>query len=97
MSAPAQSGLSGRPILSLSLALNYALGGYKVFGYHVFNLAVHILAALALYSIVRRTLLCERLKKRFGNYAAVLAWIIAAIWLVHPVQTESVTYIIQRA
>ena len=97
MSAPAQSGLSGRPILSLSLALNYALGGYKVFGYHVFNLAVHILSALALYGIVRRTLLCERFKKRFGNYAAFLAWIIAAIWLVHPVQTESVTYIIQRA
>jgi Tfp pilus assembly protein PilF len=97
MSAPAQSGLSGRPILSLSLALNYALGGYKVFGYHVFNLAVHILAALTLYGIVRRTLLCERFKKRFGNYAAFLAWIIAAIWLVHPIQTESVTYIIQRA
>jgi len=97
MSAPERSGLSGRPILSLSLALNYALSGYKVWGYHAVNLAIHILAALTLYGIVRRTLLCERLRERFGDYAAVLAWAAAAIWLTHPVQTESVTYIIQRA
>jgi len=97
MSAPQRSGLSGRPILSLSLALNYSLCGYKVFGYHAVNLAIHILAGLILYGIVRRTLLCERLRGRFGDYAAVLAWAAAAIWLAHPVQTESVTYIIQRA
>ena len=96
MSAPERSGLSGRPILSLSLALNYAVSGYSVWSYHLFNLAVHILAGLTLYGIIRRALLSERLRERFSKYTAVLAWIIAAIWLVHPLQTESVTYIVQR-
>ena len=97
MSAPAHSGLAGRPILSLSFALNYAVGGYSVWGYHLVNLIIHILGALTLYGIVRRTLAGERLKKKFGRVSASLAWITAAIWLVHPIQTESVTYIVQRA
>jgi len=97
MSAPPQSGLSGRPILSLSLALNYALSGYSVWSYHLFNLLVHLLAGLTLYGIVRRTLLCERLCEKFGDDSRVLACVVAAVWLVHPLQTESVTYIVQRA
>jgi tetratricopeptide (TPR) repeat protein len=97
MSATSLSGLGGRPILSLSFALNYAFGEYRVWGYHLVNLTIHILAALALYGIVRRTLLSDRLNEKFGRYSASLAFIAAAIWLVHPIQTESVTYIVQRA
>jgi len=97
MSSPAISGLGGRPVLSLSFALNYAFGKYDVWDYHLVNLTIHILAALALYGIVRRTFLGERLNEKFGRYSAYLACITAAIWLVHPIQTESVTYIIQRA
>jgi len=89
--------LGGRPILSLSFALNYAFGKYNVWGYHLVNLAIHILAALALYGIVRRTLLTGRLKEKFAPHSTAIAWITAAIWLVHPIQTESVTYIVQRA
>jgi len=96
MLAPPQSTVAGRPVASLSLALNYAISGYEVWSYHLFNLLVHILAGLALFGIIRRTLLCERLRERFGKHSAVLAWAVAAIWLVHPIQTESVTYIVQR-
>jgi tetratricopeptide (TPR) repeat protein len=96
-STPHVSGLGSRPVLSLSFALNYAFGEYRVWGYHFVNLTIHILAALALYGIVRRTLRSERLKEKFGPHSASLAWIAAAIWLVHPIQTESVTYIVQRA
>ena len=96
MSAPAQSTGAARPIANLSLAVNYAVGGYSVRGYHFFNLTVHILAGLALYGIIRRTLLSDSLREKFGNYSTTLAWAAATIWLVHPVQTESVTYIIQR-
>jgi tetratricopeptide (TPR) repeat protein len=96
MSAPPQATVAGRPIASLSLALNYAISGYSVWSYHLFNLLVHILAGLTLYGIIRRTLLCERLKGRFGKYAAVVAWVAAAMWVAHPLQTESVTYIVQR-
>ena len=52
--------VGGRPVVSLTLAVNYALGGTSVWGYHFVNLAVHILAACTLLSIVRRTLLLPR-------------------------------------
>jgi len=96
MSSPPQYTVAGRPVASLSLALNYAISGYEVWSYHLFNLLVHILAGLTLYGIIRRTLLCERLRERFGKHSAVLAWAATAIWVVHPLQTESVTYIVQR-
>ena len=89
--------VEGRPLINLSLAINYALGGTNVWGYHAFNLAVHILAGLTLLGIARRTLLGPGLRERFGAAANGLALAVALIWTVHPLQTESVTYIAQRA
>ncbi|HEV2970524.1 MAG TPA: tetratricopeptide repeat protein [Pirellulales bacterium] len=89
--------VGGRPIVSLSLALNYALGGVNVWGYHAVNLAIHLAAALVLFGIVRRTLILPRLKDQFGAVATPLAAAVALIWVVHPLQTEAVTYVIQRA
>ena len=48
-----------RPLIGVSILLNYRLGGFNVGGYHVVNLAIHILAALTLFGIIRRTLLLE--------------------------------------
>ena len=87
----------GRPVPNLSLAVNYAIGGLNVEGYHVVNLAIHILAALALFGLVRRTLLLPALVERFGSASTGLALAVALVWALHPLQTESVTYIIQRA
>jgi protein O-mannosyl-transferase len=92
--------VEGRPILNLSLALNYAISGMHVWSYHLFNLLIHILAGLTLFGIVRRTL-----AKRIGANMPQLiqanalhpSLAIALIWTVHPLQTESVTYIVQRA
>ncbi|HXA14727.1 MAG TPA: tetratricopeptide repeat protein [Opitutaceae bacterium] len=86
----------GRPLLNLSLAINYALGGTNVWGYHALNLAVHIIAGLALFGIVRRTLRQPAMRGRFPASAG-LAFAVAAIWMLHPLQTEAVTYVIQRA
>ena len=49
-----------------------------------------------LFGIVRRTLQGPRLRERFGTQANGLAAAVAIVWAVHPMQTESVTYIIQR-
>ena len=87
---------SSRPVVHLSLAVNYALGGINPWGYHLFNVVVHILAGLTLYGVVRRTFLSEPLRPTFGGAASSLAGAITLIWLVHPLQTESVTYTIQR-
>jgi tetratricopeptide (TPR) repeat protein len=85
-----------RAIGLASFALNYAWGGLDVRGYHAVNVAIHVSAALALFGIVRRTLLSPLMRDRFGADATGLALVVAAIWLVHPLQTESVTYLVQR-
>lgn len=89
--------VSGRPILNLSFALNYAAGGLAVWGYHAVNLILHILAAFTLFGFLRRTLNVPKLRERFGNDSWYIALSIAGLWTLHPVQTESVTYIVQRA
>jgi tetratricopeptide (TPR) repeat protein len=94
---PPDGTTGGRPILNLTFALNYALGGLDVWGYHGLNLLIHTLAGLALFGIVRRTLLRPPLSQRFGGAALPLALAVAVIWVVHPLQTESVTYVVQRA
>ena len=96
LSPPSTSFVGGRPVVNFSLAVNDALGGTVVWGYHAVNLAVHILAGLALYGIVRRTLLCPVLRERFGACAMQLALAVAVLWTVHPLQTEAVTYISER-
>ena len=96
MSAPPGSPVAGRPVVCLTLALNYAWGGLNVWGYHAFNLTIHLVSALVLFGILRRTFQGEKLRDRFGAVAVWLAGAIALIWEVHPLQTESVTYIVQR-
>jgi len=89
--------VSGRPILNLSFALNYLWGGLAVRGYHVVNILIHTLAGLTLFGLVRRTLRQPALRGRFGAATLPLACGIAAIWTLHPLQTEAVTYTVQRA
>jgi len=89
--------VGGRPLLNISLAINYALGGLNVGGYHATNLAIHIAVALLLLGILRRTFLTPALRDRFGSAALPLALAGTLLWTVHPLQTESVTYIVQRA
>ena len=89
--------VGGRPVVNLTLALNYAGGGTNVAGYHVVNLAIHAGAGLLLLGLVRRLLLRPPLRDRFAGAALPLAGAIAALWALHPLQTESVTYVVQRA
>jgi tetratricopeptide (TPR) repeat protein len=83
---------SGRPLLNLSLAANYAVGGVSVWGYHALNIAIHWVAGLALFGIVRRTLM-----RSAHPAASEIAFFSALLWTLHPLQTESVTYVVQRA
>jgi tetratricopeptide (TPR) repeat protein len=97
LSPPLDSGTGGRPLINLIDALNYAAGGTSVTGYHVVNLAIHVLAALTLFALVRRTLLLPAMADRFGPAATALALAVSAVWAWHPVLTESVTYLAQRS
>ncbi len=87
---------AGRPLVNLSFALNYAMGGLGVFGYHLVNIAVHLLSALVVFGIVRRTLELPALKGRFAGWSANLGLAAALLWMLHPLNTEAVNYLTQR-
>jgi len=93
--------VSGRPVLNLTLAMNYWVSGGKVWSYHAVNLLIHVLAGLTLFGIVRRTLARTAAQPvdstRCGYDTAWPALAVALLWTVHPLQTESVTYIVERA
>jgi tetratricopeptide (TPR) repeat protein len=90
--APPDSGMAGRPVVNLTFAINYALGGLDVRGYHAVNLAIHLLAGLVLLGIVRRT--AERCQPATDN--TWLAGAVALLWVLHPLQTETVDFISER-
>jgi hypothetical protein len=86
----------------MSFALNYYLGEYDVRGYHLFNILIHLISAVLVYWLAidlfgrqcrRQGLPPSSNEERPVVAAALLA---AAIFLVHPIQAQSVTYIVQR-
>ena len=87
--------VTARPVLNLSFAANYAAAGANVSGYHVVNLVIHITSARLLFGILRRTIDARR--DAIRESATPIAFTVALLWVVHPLQTESVTYIVQRA
>src|SRR5688500_477519 len=96
LSPPEYSGVGGRPVANLSFVLNYALTGESVPGFHAINLAIHFLAGLTLFGIVRRTLRLPQWRERFHRSAGAVALAVAGLWMLQPVQTQSVTYVSQR-
>ncbi len=78
---------------NLTFALNYYADGYHRWGYHLVNVALHWLAALAAFYSLRLILRRSPLPAARRDWAALA---IAAIWAVHPLQTQAVTYIVQR-
>jgi hypothetical protein len=81
----------------LTFAVNYHYSGLDVTGYHIFNLAVHLSAALLLYFLVCLTFRTPHLAgSRIAPQAGTVALLASLLFTVHPVQTQAVTYIVQR-
>jgi Flp pilus assembly protein TadD len=96
---PPRSGTGGRPLSNLTFALNYAWTGTNLSSYHVVNLAIHILAGVTLFGIVRRTVRLIAGDARaddVSNLPSRLALAAAGLWVAHPVATIAVTYVSQR-
>jgi tetratricopeptide (TPR) repeat protein len=96
LSPPRDTPLAGRPVTNLTFAINYAISGLDARGFHLTNLLIHLLASLTLFGIVRRTLRLPSLAPTFGRQSTNLAWFIALVWMLHPVQTEIIDYVTQR-
>lgn len=77
----------------LTFAINYAIGGLNVAGYHIVNLAIHITNGILIYFLIFLTLARNGSLKPKAKKLAIYA---AFLFAVHPIQTQSVTYIVQR-
>ena len=88
----------------LSLALNYRYNGLEVFGYHLVNLAIHLAASFlvfALAALVLKTPFFRPDPTREGEGGVPPAWgllplVAALLFVAHPIQTQAVTYVVQR-
>lgn len=93
--------LRSREIVNLTFVVNYVLGGTEVFGYHLVNVLIHILNGVVVYflsllifrGIVRRSNKDEAYDDKWIFLAALFT---ALLFVVHPIQTQAVTYTIQR-
>ena len=87
-----------RFVTFLSLALNYHFYQTNVFGYHLYNLAIHLIASLLLWWLVRLTLSTPALKDEpIASHTCLLSLFAGLIFVSHPIQTQAVTFIWQRA
>jgi Tfp pilus assembly protein PilF len=93
--AATESPLSGRPLANISFALNYYWGGLNVFGYHLVNSIIHIITGLTLFLFFRLTFETPALRTKYHS-GHLIAFLAAVLWLAHPIQTQSVTYVVQR-
>lgn len=97
LGAPDETPAYGRPVVALSLALTYAVCGDRPWGYHLFSLAVHLVNGLLVFDLLRLTILSRAARQPMQPArAAVTAFVMALLWLIHPLQTEAVTYASQR-
>lgn len=107
---PPATPVTGRPLVNLSLAVNYAIGGLEPRGYHLFSLAVHVLVALTLFGVLRRTFArpptsddasgepdALRVWREEPGAADRAALFCTLVWAVHPINSEVVDYVSQRS
>ena len=103
------SATSGRPVATATLAVNAALntaldvdqrpdpgGPRKAVGYRLFNLLIHLLTGALLFALLRRAARERTIPDDWRDLADPIAAIVAALWILHPIQSEVVNYIVQR-
>jgi protein O-mannosyl-transferase len=108
--APEQFPTAGRPLVRETLAANYALnralgvdqrrdpdGPKKAIGYRLFNLLVHLLTGAMLFGVLRRAMRERTIPHDWRAAADPLAAVVCALWLLHPIQSEVINYIVQRS
>lgn len=88
--------MKGRPLLAATNLALHRLGRSNPLGHHILNVFIHLAAGLTLYGVARRSLLRPRFRGRFTGRAPYLAFAVALLWMLHPLQVQCVTYIIQR-
>jgi tetratricopeptide (TPR) repeat protein len=85
-----------RPVACLTFGLNWFAGGDRVWGYHLVNVGIHIAAACFLYQTLFLLLSFGRSRLENESDRYFVALLGAVLWAVNPIQTQAVTYVVQR-
>ena len=85
-----------RPAVMFSFAMNWYFGQSDVIGYHVVNIGIHVAAAFFLFLSIYHLLSTPNVRERYRNSRYAIALLSAVLWGIHPIQTQAVTYIVQR-
>lgn len=86
-----------RPVVDFSFAVNFAAHELWIPGYHAVNLLIHLSCALVLYGLACRTLMTQAVSVGKRKTAESIAMLASLLWVVHPLGTQAVTYVVQRA
>ncbi len=86
-----------RPLAFTSIAVNWYFGADNPFGYHLFNISIHLFSALLLYLVFTHLFQTPRLSAAYTKEQAGFISLLAVfLWALNPVQTQATTYVIQR-
>jgi tetratricopeptide (TPR) repeat protein len=85
-----------RPVSFLTFSINWYFGKDKVFGYHIVNILIHFLTTTFLFIAILNLLGTPNLREKFDRSRYFIAFLSAGLWAIHPIQTQAVTYIVQR-
>jgi len=107
--SPAGSPVAGRPVASATLTANYEInnalgidqrpdpdGPHKTAGYRLLNVLFHLCSGALLLGILRRAMREQGVPAAWRSTADPIAGAVCALWLLHPIQTESINYVVQR-
>lgn len=100
----------GRPMVMATLAANYQVnrvlgvdqradpaGPDKTIGYRLFNILLHLSTGALLFAVLRRAMREQTIPDDWRAIAAPVAGIVTALWLLHPIQSEVINYVVQRS
>jgi tetratricopeptide (TPR) repeat protein len=87
---------ANRPVAMVSFALNYLLFDGSLLSFHLFNLGIHGLTGFGVFLLIRKTLGLESNFKLDREKTFIVAFFSSLIWLVHPLNSQAVNFIVQR-
>ena len=109
LAPPRDLAVSGRPLVNATLAANYRLnellgvdqradpdGPYKTVGFRPANVLIHLFTGALLFGVLRRAMRERIVPDDWRTIADPMAGAICALWLLHPIQSEAINYIVQR-
>ena len=87
-----------RPLVILSFNVNYSISEFLVWSYHVFNICSHIIATLLVYNLVCQiSFFLKDISNKNKKPVNSWAFLSASIFALHPLSTQSITYISSRS